>query len=572
MQTIKKLFEILNKNTLKSLFSLIPFLVFVSFLEVLSIALILPVISLTINPGQAEFFLNSQFNQFLNLESSEQLLIFTVLVLLVVFILKYFFLTFFYYFQNKVAFNVMHETTSKLYKSYLNKDFKFYLNNNSSHIISNLSTQLPDTIYNFVQPLLILISETVVVTTIFVVVIFLDFKTAFLSIIIALTGFVFFKILSSKIKKWGEKRIFYEKLKVQNIQQSILSIKETIIHDRKKYFLEKVENFSNIHKSLLTKYFTLLEIPKMIFEFIALATIVIFLCYSVFILKILNTEIIPIIGTFCVAAYRIMPAANKILVSLQRIKFSSNSLENVHSAFKEHLDKNFSTENSEKKIINKFNSITLSNVNFSYEKNNMVLKNLNFEIKSGEVVGIVGKSGSGKSSLINLLLGLLKSIDGEIKINDINLDNCIRSWQNLLGYVPQNINLIDDSIKENILLGQKDDEKSLKEAIKLANLESLINYSQNGINTPVGENGVKISGGQKQRLGIARALYGGRKILFFDEATSALDEDTEKQIMKNIYGLKGIKTLVIVTHNLDLLNACDRIYEIKEKKLVKIKN
>ena len=117
MQTIKKLFEILNKNTLKSLFSLIPFLVFVSFLEVLSIALILPVISLTINPGQAEFFLNSQFNQFLNLESSEQLLIFTVLVLLVVFILKYFFLTFFYYFQNKVAFNVMHETTSKLYKS-----------------------------------------------------------------------------------------------------------------------------------------------------------------------------------------------------------------------------------------------------------------------------------------------------------------------------------------------------------------------------------------------------------------------------------------------------------------------
>ena len=119
---------------------------------------------------------------------------------------------------------------------------------------------------------------------------------------------------------------------------------------------------------------------------------------------------------------------------------------------------------------------------------------------------------------------------------------------------------------------QKDDEKSLKEAVKLANLESLINNSQNGINTPVGENGVKISGGQKQRLGIARALYGGRKILFFDEATSALDEDTEKQIMKNIYGLKGIKTLVIVTHNLDLLNACDRIYEIKEKKLVKIKN
>jgi len=570
MKNLNKLLEILDKKTLRKLVILVPFLIFVSFIEVLSIALVLPVISLTINPNQSDLFLNSEINNILNINNSNELLIALILVLLSVFILKYFFLTFYYYFQNKVAFDVMHETTNKLYKSYLNKNFKFHLNNNSTHIISNLSTQLPDMVYNFVQPLLILISEIFVISSIFIIVFFFDYKTAFLFILIAMTGFVFFKLLSSKIKKWGEKRIIYEKLKVQNIQQSILSIKETIIHDRKNYFLNKVKNYSNFHRILLTKYFTLLEIPKMIFEFIALFSILLFLSYSIFVLKIIDTEIMPIIGTFCMAAYRIMPAANKILVSLQRIKFSTNSLENLYRVFKDQKNDQIQINNIEKKFINNFNILRLSKINFSYNNNDLVLKDINLEINAGEAIGVVGKSGSGKSSLINLLLGLLKPTSGKIEINNIELEKCLRSWQKLLGYVPQNINLVDGSIKENILLGQKDNKQMINEAIKLANLENLINDSDGGINTQVGENGIKISGGQKQRLGIARALYGGRKILFFDEATSALDEETEKKIMKNIYSLRKIKTLIIVTHNKELLKNCDKIYKIENKNLIKI--
>lgn len=570
MITVKKLFKIIDKDNKKKLLFLIPLLVIVSFIEILGIALVLPVISLIVNPIQSGVFINSFLINFINVKSSEELLIIFILALLFIFSLKYIFLIFFYYFQNKVAFNLMHEITTKLYKSYLNKDYKFYINNNSSHIISNLSTQLPDTIYNFVQPLLILISEIFVITIIFIVVFFLDYKTAFLSILIAGSGYIFFKLLSKRIKYWGEKRIFYEKLKVQNIQQSILSIKETIIHDRKDYFLNKVKSFSNIHRNLLIKYFTLLEIPKMIFEFIALFSIISFLSYSVFVLDVISTEILPIIGTFCVAAYRIMPAANRILVSLQRIKFSTNSLENLYLAME---NEKIDDDNKHKAIylsLNGFNKLNLSDLSYTYNKNDLILKNLKLEINSSEVIGIVGKSGSGKSTLINLLLGLLKPSSGNLLINDININECLVSWQKMIGYVPQNINLIDDTIKENILLGQKENEEQLNEAINLSNLDSLISKSEKGIYTHIGENGIKISGGQKQRLGIARALYGGRNILFFDEATSALDYDTENKIMENIYSLRKNKTLIIVTHNEDLLFSCDKVFKLENTKLIKL--
>lgn len=570
MITVKKLFKIIDKDNKKKLLFLIPLLIIVSFIEILGIALVLPVISLIVNPIQSGVFINSFLINFINVKSSEELLIIFILALLFIFSIKYIFLIFFYYFQNKVAFNLMHEITTKLYKSYLNKDYKFYINNNSSHIISNLSTQLPDTIYNFVQPLLILISEIFVITIIFIVVFFLDYKTAFLSILIAGSGYIFFRLLSKRIKYWGEKRIFYEKLKVQNIQQSILSIKETIIHDRKDYFLNKVKSFSNVHRNLLIKYFTLLEIPKMIFEFIALFSIISFLSYSVFVLDVISTEILPIIGTFCVAAYRIMPAANRILVSLQRIKFSTNSLENLYLAIE---NEKIDDDNKHKAIylsLSSFNKLNLSDLSYTYNKNDLILKNLKLEINSSEVIGIVGKSGSGKSTLINLLLGLLKPSSGNLLINDININECLVSWQKMIGYVPQNINLIDDTIKENILLGQKENEEQLNEAINLSNLDSLISKSEQGIYTHIGENGIKISGGQKQRLGIARALYGGRNILFFDEATSALDYDTENKIMENIYSLRKNKTLIIVTHNEDLLFSCDKVFKLENTKLIKL--
>ena len=172
MITVKKLLKIIDKDNKKKLLFLIPLLIIVSFIEILGIALVLPVISLIVNPIQSGVFINSFLINFINVNSSEDLLIIFILALLFIFSIKYIFLIFFYYFQNKVAFNLMHEITTKLYKSYLNKDYKFYINNNSSHIISNLSTQLPDTIYNFVQPLLILISEIFVITIIFIVVFF----------------------------------------------------------------------------------------------------------------------------------------------------------------------------------------------------------------------------------------------------------------------------------------------------------------------------------------------------------------------------------------------------------------
>jgi len=261
------------------------------------------------------------------------------------------------------------------------------------------------------------------------------------------------------------------------------------------------------------------------------------------------------------AAFRMIPSINRILAALQNLKYYSSSIDVIS---KELFDSPIIEKNKPSSF--EFNNkITVDNLDFSYKKKK-ILEGINLDIEIGETIGIVGESGSGKSTLVDLLNGLLKPTKGTIKVDNRNIEEFITSWQLSIGYVGQEIFLIDDTIKANIAFGieeEKIDHNKINQVLKASQLSKFISELENGVETMVGDRGIQLSGGQRQRIGIARALYHNPSVLIFDEATASLDDQTEKQVMKSIYNLKQNKTMIIIAHRISTLNQCDKIYEIQ---------
>ena len=283
-----------------------------------------------------------------------------------------------------------------------------------------------------------------------------------------------------------------------------------------------------------------------------------------------------IIGFFVATFIRLTPSAYRIISSLQRIKFTQKILQSLRKNifFFDELVKNKQSLKLKEKKNNSIeikDKIKISNINFSYDPNRNIFSDLNLEIKVGDTIGIFGDSGAGKSTFVNIFTGLLKPEKGKILTNNKDINSNIYFWRKNIGYVPQNIFLIDDTLEKNISLDFSNQSKNLKklsECLMQSELEKFINNLPNGVNTPVGERGSRISGGQLQRVGIARALYNNPDILIFDESTSALDKETELDILKNIYKFKNKKTMIIITHKKELLKNCDKIYKLENGKFL----
>ena len=390
-------------------------------------------------------------------------------------------------------------------------------------------------------------------------------------IFFGISGIIFYKNIQLKNKAWGSIKQKNNILIFNQIKQSFGAIKELIILGRVHYSVKKFFNYSKNSADAEFKQGFIITLPRIwleLFGIIGINIVLIFIIYS-------NQDIstfISTIGLFVVILYRLMPSITRIMNSIQQIKFFEPIIENVHNQL--FNDKNYIINKVDinKKLIFK-KDIKIKNISYSYKENqNLILDNLNFNINKNSFIAIIGQSGVGKTTLINIILGLINPDKGVIEVDGVDIKNDLKSWRNIIGYVPQDIYLNDDLLYKNIAFEVPEEEINfdlVNKVIALSQLTKFVQMLPKGINTEIGELGDKISGGQRQRIGIARALYNQPELLIFDEATNALDHKTEESIIKEINLLKNKKTIIFVSHRINILQKYAEIYELSNNCLVK---
>ena len=476
--------------------------------------------------------------------------------------------------RSRLVQEVNDDLSQKLFRNYLNNDYIFFLNTNSSKLISNTITEVEKFAYRTIDPLIYLFAEIFIIAGVFVYLTTSYFEaTMAMTILISLFYLIFYRAYRNHFKKMGADKTESDAKKLDDLQKSFYIINEIKIGKLENFFIENFVKNTKKSSASLFKLNFFSDLPKSIIELISLIFIFILLFYAYSELNFNKKEMLAMCGIFVVALFRLLPSANRIYHSLNSIKYHYSSINVIY--FELFLKKNsqfLKIEN--KKIDSKFQSINLKDVSFSYSSNNVVLDGINLNVDRGKLVGIYGKSGGGKTTLLNIICGLINPSTGAVLLNNTeNIADFKESYFDLVSYVSQNVFLIDDTVKANVALGKKypNQEKFLK-AMKLSNLSELIDDPACGKeNGMLGEFGSKISGGQKQRVGIARALYKETEILILDEPTSALDANSESEILKTINNLKGKITIFLVSHNLNTMNQCDSIYELKDKNIIKIK-
>ena len=570
---LSKIWNLVDKKFRLPIFALFLLMAFGMLLEMLSIALVIPILGLLSDQNIiyelpfAEPLLNSIGNP-----EGDELIIFGFIFLIAVYLFKTIFLTYQNWQQTFIATEMTASLSQKLYSIYQNQSWVFHLNRNSAQLIQNVMTEINHLMLGLVLPSIILISEVFILLGVSILIIYVEpILSIFIIIFVFTVVLLFYLIFRKPLLNWGEKRQYHDRYRMQNLQQGLGGIKNIIVYNKEKAFYEdyKVNNFESAKYTRYLTFFSL--VPRYLFELLAVI-IVSFICFYLLASTSYSSNILPKIGFFAVAGFRLLPSINRINTAITSIRFMYPVIDLLNREVQLKIEKE---DNSNTKNLAPMNKkLQFSNISYKYpNSDNYVLDRINFEVKTGETIGIIGESGSGKTTIVDICLGLLKVSDGSVKIDDQPVDNNIRSWQKQIGYVPQEIFLIDSSIKENIAFGEtvsKIDLEKLNKAIKLSNLENYISNLKEGIETMVGERGIRLSGGQKQRIGIARALYRDPRILIFDEATSALDNANEEEVLESIRILnkKTTTTMIIIAHNAQTLKYCDKIYQLRDKKIL----
>ena len=562
----------LSKKQITQIYFFI-FLSFIAmFLETLGIGLIIPFIQTLISDDMSQYLIN-----FLNIfniypSSKTNLILVLIIILACVYTFKAIFLTYVSFVQNKIIADTRFSLSNKLYEIYLNKPYNFHLNNNSSKLIRNIHEV--DLVVNVLKFLITLISEIIVVLGISIFIILYEpLGSVTLIIFLGFVGYLFYRKVQAKSQVWGEKRQTHQGLSLKFLQEGFRAIKDIKILQRSKELVKNfTENNSIINLSEFKNQFVD-TLPRLWLEWLVVQGFVLLVLLMLFRGEEIN-YIVPLLGLFAAAAFRIMPSLTRIMNAAQGLLYNRPTVDSIYHEFNQTNLENLKKSSNLKKI-SFDNEILLKNINFKYTNNSpKILSNININIRKGETVGFIGESGIGKTTLINLILGLINPTSGDIYVDKKSIFENVESWQDQIGYVPQTIYLSDESIKKNIAfaLPEKNINDSLvKKAISNAKLDKLINNLKYGVETKVGEFGDRISGGQKQRIAIARALYKDPKILVLDECTNSLDLNTEKEIIKEVNTLKRKKTIIMITHRISTLENCDQIFEINKKGISKKK-
>ncbi|MDA9768699.1 ABC transporter ATP-binding protein/permease [Flavobacteriaceae bacterium] len=568
--TVLKLYNLLTKRQKKGVLALIFLVLIGMVLEIIGLSTIIPVMNLIVDGNIKKYDFVYQNLPKIVLELSDKEIVFVFLSTIIIFnFLRIFFQAYLILVQNNFLSNVTAVISNDLFKLYINQKYKFHITRNATELIKNIQVEVSLT-SSVLSSIISLLTEVSFFLAITGTLIYIQPVVALaLILLISVSIFIYYSFTKAKISSDSVKRESIDKSISKLVIESLTGIKDIIISRNSENFYNYYRKFSFERARVNSRQGIINQLPRYYFEFIAIVAIV----GLAFILNFQgenNTSLIAILSIFAASIFKILPIINKIVSSVQNIKMNKPSIDLICNEFELYTQYH---ENQISKYPFVFNELQMKDVSFKYQNSKtFVVNNFNLKIKRGDFIGIVGVSGSGKTTLIDLILGLHQPTSGRIILNNEETSEKKCLYRFNVGYVSQNVYLLNDSIKNNIALGESSteiNEERIKLATYMAELDSFIKYSNEGLQTLVGENGIKISGGQKQRIGIARSLYSDAEILFLDEATSSLDDSTEREILNTILKLKRKKTIIMISHKRETLVDCDFILEVKNGKLLK---
>ena len=570
LSKVKKIKEISSNKTKKYFFFLIIMMLLAMIFEMIGLSLIFPLIK-QITSSEPNFILIQLHN--LNLISSQilnsspfKLTLFTSLIIFIAYATKAIISSLLEWHKAKFLYKLQEEISLKLFFSYIKSDYKRHLKENSSNLVRNIVTENQQFADNAIYPLLIFLTDLLVIIGILLILIIFEPIIVISCLIsILVISYVYLKFTRKKNIKYGELRQKYEGLKIKFFNEGIGAVKELKILGSEKGFFS---NFNRQNEGIThvgTRQSFIQVFPQIGLEFIAISGIVAVLL--VISSRNLNlTEIIPLMGVIVAAIFRLIPAFYRMINCYVRIRFAAPVVDLMHS---EILYKNEKNNTNQKDRFEFKDILSLKNINYSYYNSKYIFKDFNLDIPLNKWVAVKGETGSGKSTLIEIILGLLKTESGNILLNKKEVyiyEN--QNWLKNFSYVPQNIFLIDGTIKDNIIFdfdNSNFDKNKLNLSIEVSQLKEFINTLDLGLETIVGERGIKLSGGQKQRIGIARAIYNIKEIMIMDEATNALDEVTEKKLLKALKLNFYENSFIFISHRKETIDFCDHKIEIFKK-------
>lgn len=566
---LKKINYVLDKKQKIHLILLLIVIFIGAFVELLGVSAILPVVNVATSPETIDqtWYL-SWLKQTLKLEDAGQMLIVLSIILIIIYILKNVYVTIMYNMQYGFIFGNQKKLAVKLMDCYMHQNYLFHVSKNVAELQRNVTSDVNGfftVVLNFLQ----FLAEISVCVVLVLYLLMQDFVTTMavavlLFIFVGLFAGIFKKILGEKGRKNREVNVQVTKW----ILQSFSGIKEIKVINAENFFIDNYNKYYSQFATLQRQQSMLTFVPRPVMETLCICGLLLAVILKLTIDSSDIASFIPTLSVFAIAAFRMLPSFNRITGYLGGIMFSKPSIDAIYQDLME-----VEQLLKEKERIEKTDEsmpfakvIKLEQVSFKYpESENWILNQADLEIKKNSSVAFVGASGAGKTTAADLILGLLEPEEGRILVDDTDIRTNIAAWHQKIGYIPQTIYLMDDTIKANIAFGvdaENVDEERIYTALKEAQLNEFIEQLPDGINTEIGDRGVKLSGGQRQRIGIARALYRNPEVLVLDEATSALDNDTEKEVMEAIDSLHGTRTLIVIAHRLTTIQNCDEIYEV----------
>ena len=549
-------------------------------LETLGVGAMIPVVTALLTPETLKEYVDKypilqQICDMLGIQNVGQMTTALLLALMAIYIIKNLYLVYLVYRQNTFITQSRNQMISRVMGEFLNRPYEQYLGADIPTVFRITDSDIPQT-FSLMLAMLQLVSEVVVSGLIFIVLLCTDiFMTLFIMVLFGVMTLVIVKVFKPKLNKIGAKNQAIQSRIAKWRIQAIYGLKDVKVLNREEFFVRNYYETGKVGANVGRTYAVMNNIPRLLIETVfiigVLTFIIIYMRGGGNVASMVST-----LAAFGVAAMRVLPSVNRINTYITEISYNQPSLDFVYQNLQEGMKTDAMLAQrkaySQKEKLELKDKIELNHISFHYpDSDKNIFIDAHMEVPKGKSVGIMGTSGAGKSTIVDILLGLLHAQEGEITCDGVDIFKNYESWLAQIGYIPQSIYLIDESIRDNIAFGidaDKIDEKRIWEVLEEAQLKAFVEELPNGLDTTIGDRGVRLSGGQRQRIGIARALYHDPEILVFDEATSALDNDTEAAVMDAVNSFHGKKTMIIIAHRLNTIEKCDIIYKVEDGKLI----